>query len=338
NLELDKPHAATAIDGILHVVGSHNDQAARQLVDLATGAVSEIEFFESHASAAGPGGDTRGIIAQVTPTPLGILYVGETSEQTVGSAPTSWLTPSDPQGGVNSFGLPAGGFYLDVALDGTIVGSIVPAIYATHGSLPEVLPGSYAGAHDISDNAEFIVGSVIWQRGNLDIYQVFETSGFDFTVSGGVPEWEAVELDPVSGLAIFAGTYFNLDTFTEEVGFWNQEGDFLFSAGANSTFMDFEVYDGQLVAATNGLDDGRLIAITDHSLIDLEEVLGEKTLLVDDGLYRGSVGIVGRNAAGQVFVSSFSPVPEPGSLLLLALAGPMLLSRCNRTRSARIFS
>ena len=34
-ITLDTPDAATAIDGTLHVVGSHNGQAARQLVDLA---------------------------------------------------------------------------------------------------------------------------------------------------------------------------------------------------------------------------------------------------------------------------------------------------------------
>ena len=117
---------------------------------------------------------------------------------------------------------------------------------------------------------------------------------------------------------MFAGSFFDaVTTFTDRVGFWREDGS-LIGVTDTATFTDFEVIDGHLVAAVNGLNDSYLIAMTDFSSISMNEILG--TPMTVDALYSGSLGFVGSTSGGGIFLGTASAVPEPSSLLLLATA------------------
>ena len=99
----------------------------------------------------------------------------------------------------------------------------------------------------------------------------------------------------------------------------------MFSSDSNTDFRDFEVYEGELVAAVAGVDDSFLYAISDASWISLETAFGSKTLLSDDGLFVGSVGILGEDPFGNLFIATaesgnVAAVPEPSTFVLAALA------------------
>ena len=329
DITLDTPDAATAIDGTLHVVGSHNGQAARQLVDLTTGIVGAVEFFDSLSSANGPTGDPTGFIRDVIQTANGeVLYVGQSAGQIGNSQPTSWTETNNPLGGIAPTGGQVGGTNLAASSSGNFVGNHGGAIVGTHGNLPEYLTGAPGAlsAVDISRDGGFIAGDLLWESDGNGSYDVLNTTGFDYSSSGATPTWQAVAIDPVVGEAIFAGSYFDLNAFEDRVGFWREDGTFLFSAAAGSQFRDFEVYDGELVAAVVADDDTYLYAISDFSFLNLESILGFKSLISDDGLFVGSVGFLATGANGT-FVSSRvargdggTEVPEPASCLLLASA------------------
>ena len=61
-IDLENPDAATNIDGELHVAGWHNDRAARQRIDLSTGSVQPVEYFDSFLSENGGERDPGGFI------------------------------------------------------------------------------------------------------------------------------------------------------------------------------------------------------------------------------------------------------------------------------------
>ena len=192
---------------------------------------------------------------------------------------------------------------------------------------------------DISNNDRFIAnsaGGAVWEKTGPD-YQLLSTFGFDQAPNSvGLPTtWDAVEIDPVTGDGVLSGAYLDVTTFDTHQGFWRTDGTFLFSE-ANAAFSDFEIYEGQLVAALNGTDDGILYAITDGSRLKMEELRGEKTLFAGKGLYQGSAGFVLEGSGGNIFITSHSTtaVPEPSSiaLSLIATAGLALRHR-KRTRA-----
>ena len=330
SIELDTPDAATNVNGVVHVVGQHDGIAARQLIDLTTGTVGQVEFFDSLLSAQGNGGDQRGIIGAVQQLNNGeVIYVGTSVGPLDSKQATSWLAPNAPRGGLGFDGSQQGGAaFAAVSRDGIFVGTDGLPLFGTHGNLPQVLPGFGAiGAVDISNDSQYIVGDLIWAANNLGGYDVFDTAEFNFTPAGQTPSWVGVAIDPVVGDAVFAGTYFDLNTFTESVGFWRADGTFLGSSGENMFFRDFEIWEGQLVAAVVGAGDSTLIAITDFSMVALETILGVQSLIFDDGLFVGSAGFLASGANGA-FVTTYrtndsngggpgTEVPEPATCLLL---------------------
>jgi len=338
-ITMESPSAVTNVNGMIHVVGSHNGRAAREIVNISTRSSMGIEYFDSLASAAGGTGNTAGRIREVRQLNNGsVLYVGNSAGSSDTSQPTSWLTPNNPQGGAGTTGFPSSGEYYGLSKAGLIVGTVDNAITATHGNLPQLLPGNGVVGLDITSSGSHIAGSLLWEANNFGGYDILNTSGFDFSVSGGLPTWQAVAIDPVTGEAVFAGEYLNSSSFENEVGFWREDGSFDFSTGAGTEFTDFEIYSGQLVAAVNGYDDTSLWAITDASSLYMESILGSKSLLAENGLFQGSVGFLGQSASGNVFVATASAVPEPGSFALLAIGMTCCLMRRRRGRATGVGS
>ncbi len=325
SVSLDSPQAVTNSGGMLHVVGSHNGRAAREVINLSSRTSMGIEYFDSLASAGGGSGSNIGRIFEVRRLDNGsMIYVGDSAGSFSVRQPTSWLAPNNPQGGVGPVGTQVSGGFTGSSSTGIIVGTTNNAVFGTHGNLPTLLPGGQVIALDISSDGNFIVGGLLWEASPFGGFDILSTSGFDFSVSGGLPSWQGVAIDPVLGKAVFAGEYFNQSTFENEVGFWDQDGLFRFSTGSGTQFTDFEIFNGQLVAAVNGFDDSALWALTDGSTLSLESILGEKSLLYDNGLYVGSVGFLGRSSSGQSYVAAATSVPELSSFK--AVAGAMLFA------------
>lgn len=337
-VDLDRPDGALNVNGVVHVVGQHEGIAARQLIDLTTGTVGQVEFFDSLLSAQGSNDAREGRIFGVALQENGqVLYVGSSQGSVSPVQPTFWTAADQPGGGVSPLGLQTAGFFTAVSPNGVMVGtgSVGDALYSTISSLPQPLRGDDV-AVDISADSRFIVGSggAIWIANDIGGYSLFDISEFDFVASGQPPSWSAVAIDPIVGDAVFAGSFFDLQTFSEAVGFWRADGTFLGQSKENSFFRDFEVWEGQLVAAVTDAEDSYLVALTDFSWISLEEVLGYRSLLFDDGLFVGSAGFLTNGPNGVVITtretrdpfSGGTEVPEPSTAILLA-AGLALNAR-----------
>lgn len=326
---LDTPDGATNINGTLHVVGQHNGQAARQLIDLATGTAGQVEYFDSFLSESGGNGSSSGFLHNVVQLDDGrVLYTGSSAGLVSVQQQTFWYDPTNPMG---ETGVIAGSQLRDASNSGLMVGFDQAAIVRRADETHENLPGFAADvAVDITTDGSYIVGSYIWNANALGGYDVVDTSNFDTSrTDGELPTWVAVEIDPVVGEAVFAGSYFDLNTFTSSVGFWREDGSFI-GAAANSDFRDFEVWEGQLVAGVVDATDTHLYAISDFSTIALASILGIDSLLFDDGLFVGSAGFLTAGANGA-FVTSYvtndpngggggTQVPEPTTVMLLGSA------------------
>lgn len=317
---------AVNIDGVLHVVGANESGiAVRQLIDLTTGVAAAPEVFVPLNGDAQPGSQDSGVARVIALDDGRALYVGISDSGAISSAATFWFDPTTP----SSAGNPTdSGIVLDASGSGMIVG--VERGAAAVGSITQplqALPGDlFAGAKDISGDSEYVVGSGIWHLVN-GAYQLVDTAGFELPSDAlSLPgEWEAVAIDPVVGGAIFGAYFLDANTFVETFGFWAADGTFLFEAEAGARFSDVEVYDGQLVAALNTLDDGILYALSDGSSLTIEEITGVQTRFEGRGLYRGSAGFLLRGANGVQTTTyqtsnNETEVPEP-STLILGLSG-----------------
>lgn len=330
DVDIDTVVDAVNVNGTLHVVGHDaNGVDVRQLIDLTTGVTSAVEVFVPQNGNANPSGGEVGISQVIALDDGRALYVGESNNAVTGTSATYWFDPENPN--LAGSGPAAFGSVRSASTDGTIVGTDIglAAIGSLNQSL-QPLPGNVGGgAVDITTDASYIVGDSIWQLVN-GAYQQVNTLGFDVpTNSLGLPtDWASVAIDPVVGDAVFGAYFLDALTFTENFGFWRADGTFLFAANAGERFSDFEVYDGQLVAALNGLDDGILYALTDGSSLTIESITGDKSRFEGRGLYQGSAGFVLRGANGVMTTTYLvngegAEVPEP-STLILGLSGLLL--------------
>jgi hypothetical protein len=163
----------------------------------------------------------------------------------------------------------------------------------------------------MSREGRFVTGSssLLWQADSSGGYDVYSTSSFDFTVSGGVPSWYGVEVD-AAGNAFFAGEYFNLTTLETEVGFWSESGQFLGSLG--SDFADFDIVNGEVIAAVNSGPDGWLVRPSDMSSVAISDLIGSPATFPAKGLFTtdGQLGLLLANSSGP-FVTVIETLDTP---------------------------
>ena len=323
--DLFGPTNAVAADGFLYYSGfiSENRQVgAVQRVELATGQRFAPMMAESLNGAGGVSGIFE-ISVQRDGTPL---YVGQSALGVNPSEATIWHGDlSNPMqvafgtGASTARGASSGGTY---------VGNVGGAAVGMIGSNFQFLPGGASElAVDITADGDFIVGDTgsIWRLGENGYQQIstlgFETNNGEIARTGG---WSGTHIDPVTGKAVFAGGFTNLQNFTPGTGFWNEDGELL-GLFENGDFSDFEVWEGELFAGLNAGDLGSLVAISDFSTLNIEELTGSRARLANDGLFRGSAGFLLENPDGSVSYTSYatSPaaVPEPSSFILVLLSG-----------------
>jgi hypothetical protein len=307
--DLDIPSDGLFVSDGFEVVGGDADRGARQAYS-ASGAGNAVEYFESLLSAGGGTGSNRGFVSEAVPYGDAALYVGNSAGMADPVQPTYWLSPILVDGGSGATGSQVGGGYLALSnSDGRYVGSSTNAVFGDPGELPQGLPGLGAFvAVDISSNGEFIAGSLLWQADGSG-YDVYSTSSFDFTTSGGVPSWRGVEVDD-AGNAYFAGEYFNLTTFETEVGFWSEAGEFLGSLG--SDFADFDIVNGEVIAAVNSGSEGWLVRPSDMSSVAISDLIGSPATFPAKGLFTtdGQLGLLLENSSGP-FVTVIETLDTP---------------------------
>jgi hypothetical protein len=306
--DLDVPSDGLFVGGGFEVVGSDADRGARQAYS-ASGAGNAVEVFESLLSAGGGTGDKRGVISEGSVFGDSTLYVGWSAGVLSGSQPTYWTSLLLPEGGVGSLGELEHGYFLSVSSIGLFVGTDDSAVIGSVGQLPMQLPGADpALAIDISANSEFIAGSLLWQADGSG-YDVYSTSSFDFTTSGGEPTWVGVEVD-ASGNAFFAGEFLNLTTLVTEVGFWSETGQFLGSLGID--FADFDIVNGEVIAAVNSGSDGWLVRPSDMSSVAISDLIGSPATFPAKGLFTtdGQLGLLLANSSGP-FVTVIETLDTP---------------------------
>ena len=333
-IDVASPSDAVNANGTLHIVGkSASGEFVRQTIDLSTGSKSSLQaFVGQNASSVG-----ASVFAVQSFSDGSVIYLGESANGVVNSSATYWHNPALANGAAS--GTASTGFLLDAGADSTFVGSNQGAASAgSPNSVLQPLPGNVVGiANSISHDSSTIAGDSIWSLGQSG-YEQLSTLGFDIAPNSvGLPTtWDAVEIDPVTGDGVLSGSYLDSMTFTNTQGFWRTDGTFLFGE-ANAAFSDFEIYEGQLVAALNGTDDGILYAITDGSRLTMEELRGEKTKFAGKGLYQGSAGFVLEGSGGNIFITSHSTtaVPEPSSIALCIVASAALALRRKRSRARR---
>jgi hypothetical protein len=283
---LDWPIDGLITEDGIQIVGQDDGQAA---IDFA----GEVFYFDSIRSSQGDSSETDGLIVGVTELADGsVVYFGQ-SFGTSSNEPTYWFEPQSPIHPLVNGQIGASGEIRGFGADGTFVGTsgFVAAIVGdleTNNS--QGLPGfDPIVANAITYDSRYIAGvglgpSFVWELNELGGYDVLDTSGWDFTATGGdVPSWTGVETDGAS--TYFSGEYFDLNTFSEKVGFWNVEGEFLGSYGNN--FADFAYVDGQIIAAVNTLDDGMLVRMSDGASLTIEELTGTPATFPSKGLFAG---------------------------------------------------
>ncbi|MDA1161222.1 MAG: hypothetical protein O2983_16585, partial [Planctomycetota bacterium] len=280
---LDNPIGGVWDGDQFEIFGAEANQAALERFDF-SGMADPIVLFDSLASEAGESGDTTGTLREAVQTLDGLLYVGQSAGLVSTTQPTTWLVPNEPTGGIGPTGVADGGAFVGVSSGGVAVGSVQEAIYGTHGELPQLLPGGGAAniAVAISHDGRHIAGSFLWTANEFGGYDVVDTFTFDFSVSGGEPTWQAVEVDAV-GNVFYAGEYFDQNTFENAVGFWGEDGSFLGTVGVD--FADFEIVEGDVIAAVNGASDGLLLRVRDQSTLSVQSLIGSPAMFPGKGLF-----------------------------------------------------
>lgn len=329
DIGLEDPANAVNIDGVLHITGFSEGIGALQMIDLTTGVAGPVQQFHSLNGLGG-----RAAIGEVVQLNDGrVIYLGSGELGANDQVATYWIggvdNPIVADADPNSDGFLAG-----AASGGTFVGfnDFGAAVGLVGGTL-QALPGTATVAGDITSDARYIVGDSIWVEGDNG-YQTVSTLGFDLPTNGaGLPTlWSGTAIDPVTGQAVFAGSYVDLTTFQTNTGFWNEDGVLL--GTFDGLFQDFEVWEGQLVAGLNGYDDdGHLIAISDFSSLAILTITGQKSTLHQNGLFVGSAGFLLDGPNGPMVTTyetnGTTAVPEP-STFVLSLLGTIGLWLKNR--------
>ncbi|HEV7281689.1 MAG TPA: HYR domain-containing protein [Pirellulaceae bacterium] len=292
------------VDGLfvgerIEIVGAHEGDAAIEVDGV-------VVPFESLLSSSGESEDRRGKIFEATPYGDGALYVGHSSG-TVGTPQSAyWLGASSVHHPLSK-GQPNSGILFGVAGDGTFVGTAGGTIAAygnpTTNALQVFVGFDSTVVWEISADSTYVAGgSFLWVKNALGGYDVFSTAGFDFSQSNDfAPDWRGVETD-AEGNPYFAGVFFNLTTFGEEVGFWDVDGEFLGSFGHE--FADFAVGpDGEVIAAVNDLEDGYLVRMRTGESLSVESLVGRKATFAEKGLFaaEGKLGLLLEEPGGAFY-------------------------------------
>lgn len=282
-------------------------------------------------SLNGVGGTStlRGLTFQTTGDYAGnVLGVGSSEFASTIRVPTVWNL-GDITNPLLASGNTSGAAGVNLASEnGMIFGSIPnTASFGMAGEFMQGLPsGQSLSTTAATEDGRFAGGgSIIWDIG-LDgsssefDFSHFETNDGEITFSG------------VAGLAlntdgsyVAALNYLSADFTESGVAFLDLEQGNLFGLVQDHQFVEFDIWDGQLVAGLNGFDDATLLALGDFSSITLEEWTGQNSLLAFGGLADGSGLLLLEDVDTGGFsinrYETFSSVPEPSSMALLALGG-----------------
>ncbi|MCA8994155.1 MAG: VCBS repeat-containing protein [Planctomycetaceae bacterium] len=134
---------------------------------------------------------------------------------------------------------------------------------------------------DMSSDGQYAIGGNVYRRAG-NFFDTVDLSGFDFSVSVQSPTWHNIEVGD-DGQVYLAGSWFDLETLTERVGFWDIDGRFIGTAPGDSSYMSgFGVIDGEMFAAVRSGDlitgdDSVLIRLSDMQSIRLGSISPELT-------------------------------------------------------------
>ncbi|MFT5093415.1 MAG: Ca2+-binding RTX toxin-like protein, partial [Porticoccaceae bacterium] len=162
-------------------------------------------------------------------------------------------------------------------------------------------------------------GSFLWIANTFGGFDVVSTTAFDFSVSGGAPTWLGAEVDD-AGHVFYAGVYFDLNTFDDAIGFWDEEGVFLGTVGRE--FHGFAIVNRNVVAAVNGASDGMLVRVRDLTTQTVESLIGTPVLFQADsvsGMFSTpqQFGLLLSDAGGD-FITVFANGPVAADITLPA--------------------
>ncbi|HEV7280878.1 MAG TPA: hypothetical protein VGN57_11800 [Pirellulaceae bacterium] len=298
---LDYPRGAHFRNGEVEVFGGTNGIASYD-AQAAVQRGNQVVLFDSILRSQGDSPYIEGMISAVATLSDGrTIYVGWSSGS-VGyhegiwfgwEHPTYWFSPEEPIAPILIDSGMSNGWIFDVAETGMCVGGENGGWFAPYFGTPaqshwQRVPGTdrdvgYSSMFVISRDGQYgSTGGHLWAADPISGFVLVDNSRFDYSrTNGQSPHWVGIETDD-EGNYYFAGEWFNLDTFSQEVGFWNEAGDYLGSYGV--VFIDFAVVDGEVIAAVDRrieggqmVDDGALIRMSDFATVTVEQLTGKPT-------------------------------------------------------------
>ena len=274
-----------------------------------------------------------------------------------GIAPTRW----DALGNPTAVQQPPGALNLFGSARALTPSGLIGGETSTHGafvqthqgsfSLPKNQTGVPSTVLSISDSGNFASGAI---GGNIAAWKAtgnpengnYQLLNFNWQIpqdaQGTLTMFQVLDNSTYGGLGF--GSFLDVDGDKHEAIWSLNDGSLIRDFGAGAEIKDAKYYNDTLVVATNDLNGGILWSLDNlNDPLRLSELIGtslyNQIFFTNGGLYKGSLGIVAQGVNGNgstIFTTSYfiqgesggSPVPEPGTILLLGLgAGGILRKR-----------